>query len=110
MHCFYTCRSKSVKVQSSRKYLFALLGSSCVKAADITLMKLTPVTGHGRFEMGCGIVSKNIKMTILIVQFKTFLVKSIFNKTPWYYRSLILNWYVPLLFKKKWTVTAIAHP
>jgi len=30
---------KSVKIQSSRKYLFALLGSTCIKAAHKWLLK-----------------------------------------------------------------------
>jgi len=33
---------KSVKIQSSHQYLFALLGLAHVKAARKTLMKLTP--------------------------------------------------------------------
>ena len=37
---------KSVRIQSSCKYLFMLLGSVCIKAACRTLMKLTP---RGRF-------------------------------------------------------------
>jgi hypothetical protein len=34
---------KSVKIQSSSQYLFALLGSAYVKAARKTLMKLNPI-------------------------------------------------------------------
>ena len=40
---FYKTDPKSVKIQSSSQYLFALMGSACVKAASETLMKLTPI-------------------------------------------------------------------
>jgi len=33
---------KSIKIQSSHQYLFALLGSMVIKAARKTLVKLTP--------------------------------------------------------------------
>jgi len=40
---FHKTDPKSVKIQSSSQYLFALMVSACVKAACETLMKLTPI-------------------------------------------------------------------
>jgi len=53
LHSAYTCADpKSVKIQSSCQYLFALLGSACVKAAHKMLIKLTPVSRSIRNNFG----------------------------------------------------------
>jgi len=43
LHAAFTCLApKSIRIQSSRQYLFMLLGSTRAKAVGKMLMKLTP--------------------------------------------------------------------
>ncbi len=54
------CKSTSAKRQSSHQYLFALLGSVCVKAAHRTLVKSTP--GFAAFAFTSGHKVLNLKL------------------------------------------------
>jgi len=48
---FISADPKSIKIQSSHRYLFVLLGSALVKAAHKTLLKLTPAVVNSSGEL-----------------------------------------------------------
>jgi len=68
---FYAFSSQKRKSQSSRQYLFTLLGSARVKAVRRTLMKLS----HGQILMKVSLLQNFDKKPLLLCQ-PTFLTMS----------------------------------